>query len=105
MKATKKIRGKYAKIRRKKVKSQKIIESSIVNVDKENKILNDLDTVEQVRKASDKKRTKILADQILKKYKNMKKPKKTYLVDDLLEEESVRGESILEATNKVLDFK
>lgn len=58
-----------------------------------------------MRKASDKKRTKILADQILKKYKNMKKPKKTYLVDDLPEEESVRGESILEATNKVLDFK
>lgn len=58
-----------------------------------------------MRKASDKKRTKILADQILKKYKNTKKPKKTYLVDDLLEEESVRGESILEATNKVLDFK
>ena len=58
-----------------------------------------------MRNASDKKRTKILADQIWKKYKNMKKPKKTDLVDDLPEEESVRGESILEAANKVLDFK
>lgn len=41
---------------------------------------------------------------ILKKYKNLNKPKKTYLVDSL-PEELVRGESILEAANKVLDFK
>ena len=54
------------------------------------------------------------AKKILQKYKSMKRPKKTYLVneEDLetidyneSQEDLFRGESIVEAENKVLDFK
>ena len=54
------------------------------------------------------------AKRISQKYKNLKKPKKTYLVneedletiryDDEPQEDLFKGESILEAANKVLDF-
>ena len=49
----------------------------------------------------------------MQKYKNLKKPKKTFLVNeedletiayDEPEEKLFRGESIIEAANKVLDF-
>ena len=72
-----------------------------------------IDTIEEIKTASDKKRTKIAADKILKKYKNMKRPKKTYLVNeedietiDYIEpqEDLFAGESIVNAANKVLDF-
>ena len=76
-KAAKRIKDKYAKIRQNKAKSKKIVESN-----KRNKILKEIDTVEEIRTASDKKRTRITADKILKKYKNMKRPKKTYLVNE-----------------------
>ena len=76
-KAAKRIKDKYAKIRQNKAKSKKIVESK-----KRNKILKEIDTVEEIRTASDKKRTRITADKILKKYKNMKRPKKTYLVNE-----------------------
>ena len=81
---------------------------------KRNKIIKDIDTIEEIRTASDKKRTKITADKILKKYKNMKRPKKTYLVNeedietiDYTEpkEDLFAGESIVDAANKVLNFK
>ena len=62
-----------------------------------------------------KKSTKIAAKNISQKYKNLKKPKKTFLVneedlekiayDEPEEEDLFRGESILEAANKVLDFE
>ena len=60
-----------------------------------------------------KKGKEIAAKNVLKKYKNMKKPKKTYLVkwprDHWLQRTSRRpffaGESILNAANKVLNFK
>ena len=58
-----------------------------------------------------KKSTKIAAKKISQKYKNFKKPKKTFLVneedletivyDEPEEEDLFRGESILEAANKV----
>ena len=60
-----------------------------------------------------KKGKQIAAKNILKKYKNLKKPKKTYLVneEDLEtinynepQEDLFAGESILAAANKVLDF-
>ena len=70
-KAANRIKDKYARIRQKKAKSKKIVESN-----KRNKILKDIDTIEEIKTASDKKRTKIAADKILKKYKNMKRPKK-----------------------------
>ena len=60
------------------------------------------------------KKKKIAANKILKKYKNMKKPKKTYLVNekdletiDYSEPEDLfqrERESILNVANKVLDF-
>ena len=55
-----------------------------------------------------------MADKILKKYRNMKRPKKTYLVskEDIKtidynepQEDLFTGESILNAANKVLDFE
>ena len=60
-----------------------------------------------------KKGKQIAAKNILKKYKNLKKPKKTYLVNeedletinyDEPQEDLFAGESILAAANKVLDF-
>ena len=77
-------------------------------------ILKDIDTIEEIRTASDKKRTKITADKILNKYKKMKRPKKTYIVyeEDIKtiyhtepKEDLFAGESIVNAANKVLNFK
>ena len=60
-----------------------------------------------------KKGKQIAAKNILKKYKNLKKPRKTYLVyeEDLEtinydepQEDLFEGESTLAAANKVLDF-
>ena len=76
-KAAKRIKDKYARTRQNKAKSKKIVKSN-----KRNKILKEIDTIEEIRTASDKNRTRITADKILKKYKNMKRPKKTYLVNE-----------------------
>ena len=69
--------------------------------------MKDIDTIEEIKTVSDKKRTKITADKILKKHKNMKRPKKTYLVN----EEDIETidyieprEDLVNAANKVLDF-
>ena len=60
-----------------------------------------------------KKSAKIAAKKIQQKYKNFKKPKKTFLVNEENletiaynepEEDLFRGESILEAANKILNF-
>ena len=108
-KAAKRMKDKYAKIRQNKAKSKKIVESN-----KRNKILKEIDTIKKIRTASDKKRTRITADKKLKKYKNMKRLKKTYLVNeediktiDYTEpqEDLFAGESIVNAAKKVLDFK
>ena len=89
--------------------SKKIVESN-----KKNKILKEIETVEKVKSASEKKRDQILAKKILKKYRNLKKPKKTYLVEEKdietidyteLQEDIFAGESILNAANKVLNLK
>ena len=58
-KAAKKIKDKYDKLRRNKIKSKKIVESN-----KKNKILKDIDTIEEVKTASDKKRTRVTAQKI-----------------------------------------
>ena len=95
-------------MRRNKIKSQKIVESN-----QKNKILKEIDTVDEIKTASDKKRTRITAQKILKKYKNMKRPKKTYLVNeediDTIDynepqEDLFAGESIINTANKVIDF-
>ena len=61
-----------------------------------------------------KKGKQIAAKNILKKYKNLKKPKKTYLVNEEdietidynePQEDLFAGESIINAANKVLDFE
>ena len=110
LKAAKKIKKKYNKIRRKKIKSQKIVASN-----KKNKILKEIDAVDKIKTACDKKRTRITAQKILKKYKNMKRPKRTYLVNkediDTIDyseppqEDLFAGESIINAANKLIDFK
>ena len=108
-KAAKKIKEKYDQIRRNKIKSQKIVDSN-----KKNKILKEMDTVDGTKTASDKKRTRITVQKILKKYKNMKKPKRTYLVNEEdidtieygeLQEDLFAGESIINAANKIIDFE
>ena len=77
-------------------------------------ILKEMDTVDEIKTASNKKRTRITAQKILKNYKNMKKPKRTYLVNeediDTIDynepqEDLFEGESILNAANKVIDFE
>ena len=105
-KAAKRIKDKYAKIRQNKAKSKKIVQ-----LNKRNKILKEIDTIGEIRTASDKKRIRITAVKILKKYKNMKKPKKTYLLNekdietiDYIEPQVdlFTGESIVNATYKIL---
>ena len=49
---------------------------------KKNKILKEIDAVHEIKTASDKKRTRITAQKILKKYKNMKRSKRIYLVNE-----------------------
>ena len=51
-------------MRRNKIKSKKIVECN-----KKNKILKEIDTVDEIKTASDKKRTRITAQKLLKKYK------------------------------------
>ena len=109
LRASKKIKEKYKNLRKNKILSKKIVESN-----KKNKILKEIETVEKVKSASEKKRDQILAKKILKKYRNLKKPKKTYLVEEKdietidytePQEDIFAGESILNAANKVLNFK
>ena len=69
--------------------------------------------IDEVKTASDKKRTRVTAQKILKKYKNMKRSEKTYLVNEEdietidysePQEDLFAGESILNAANKLLNF-
>ena len=109
LRASKKIKEKYKSLWKNKILSKKIAESN-----KKNKIFKEIETVEKVKSASEKKRDQILAKKILKKYRNLEKPKKTYLVEekdietiDYIEpqEDIFAGESILNAANKVLNLK
>ena len=108
-KAAKKIIKKYDKIRREK-KFKKIVDT----MEKKRKT-EKIDVVDELKDASlKKKKAKITTKKIVKKYKSMKRPKKTYLVDkkDLEtidyhepQEDIFEGESILIAVNKVFDFE
>ena len=75
--------------------------------------MNATSTAENVKNSSDKKRKSITAQKIVKKYKNPKKPKRTYLVDEkdktsdynsTDEEDLYAGEGIVNAANKVFDY-
>ena len=73
-----------------------------------------INIIEDIKNSATKKSARITAKKILQKYKSMKRPKKTYLANeedlDSIEynepqEDLFRGESIVEAANKVLDFE
>ena len=73
-----------------------------------------INIIEDIKNSATKKSARITAKKILQKYKSMKRPKKTYLLneEDLHsieynepQEDLFRGESIVEAANKVLDFE
>ena len=71
LKASKKIKEKYKKTRQNKVKSKKILESNKIN-----KILKDIDMIQEIKDISNKKRKQAAARTIIKKYKTIKKSKK-----------------------------
>lgn len=75
IKTANKIKDKYLKIRCEKSKK-------LTDQHKKSELTNVTDTIENVNKSSDKKEKKVAAEKILKKYKNLKKSKKTYLVSE-----------------------
>ena len=73
-----------------------------------------IDAVDKLKDASLKKNATITTKKIVRKYKSMKRPKKTCLVDEKdletidyneLQEDVFKGESIINAVNKVVDFE
>ena len=107
-KAAKKMIKKYDKIRREKTFRK------IVDANERKKKTKKINIIEDIKNSAAKKSTKITAKKILQKYKSIKRPKKTYLVneEDLEtldynepQKDLFRGESIVEAANKVLDFE
>ena len=106
--AAKKIIKKYDKIRWEKTFRK------IVDANEKKKKTENINIIEDIKNSAAKKSTWITAKKILLKYKSMKRPKKTYLVNeedlDTIEynepqEDLFREESIAEAANKVLDFE
>ena len=87
----------------------------IVEANEKRKNTEKIDTINEIKISAAKKGASITAKKIVEKYKSMKRLKKIYLVneEDLetidyneeLQEDLFRGESIVEAANKVLDFK
>lgn len=75
IKTANKIKDKYLKIRCEKSKK-------LTDQHKKSELTNVTDAIENVNKSSDKKEKKVAAEKILKKYKNLKKSKKTYLVSE-----------------------
>ena len=77
---------------------------------KKEKKTEKIDVINEIRNSSAKKNAQIRAKKIAQKYKQMKKPKKTYLVSDIEsniendDDPQISGQSIVEAANKVLDF-
>ena len=75
---------------------------------------NKIDAVDELKNASLKKNAAITTKEIVKNYKFMKIPKKTYLVDEKYletidynepQEDLLKGESIINAVNKVFGFE
>ena len=75
IKTANKIKDKYLKIRCEKSKK-------LTDQHKKSELTNVTDAIENVSKSSDEKEKKVAAEKILKKYKNLKKSKKTYLVSE-----------------------
>ena len=106
IKTANKIKDKYLKIRREKNKK-------LTDQHKIDKLIKVIDAITDVNKSSEKKQNKIAAEKILKKYKSLKKPKKTYLVSEKdietihylsSDEDIYAGESIVNTANKVFNF-
>ena len=106
--AAKKIIKTFDKIRQEKTLKK------IVDANEKRKKNKNIEIVEDIKNFAAKKSTRIAAKKILQKYKSMKRTKKTYFVneEDLEttdynkpQEDLFWGESIVEAANKVLDFK
>ena len=106
--AAKQIIKKYDKIRREKTFKK------IVDANEKRKKNKNIEIVEDIKNFAAKKSARITAKKILQKYKSMKRPKKTYLVNeediDTIDynepqQDLFRGESITGAANKALDFE
>ena len=75
---------------------------------------SNINILEEIKNTNDNKNAKITARKILKKYKNMKIPKKTYLIDEQdvetidyneLQKDLFESESIVKVANKVPDYE
>ena len=86
--------------------ANKVLDFNVLKKDQEKKL--------KEFKEKEKKNTLMTAKKISQKYENLKKTKKTYLVngedletiqyDNDPQEDLFKGESVIEAANKVLDF-
>ena len=83
-------------------------------MDANEKKKKNIEIVKDISNFASKKSARITANKILQKYKSMKRPKKTYFVNeediDTIDynepqEDFFQGESIIEAANKGLHFE
>ena len=83
-------------------------------MDANEKKKKNIEIVKDISNFASKKSARITANKILQKYKSMKRPKKTYFVNeediDTIDynepqEDLFQGESIIEAANKGLHFE
>ena len=83
-------------------------------MDANEKRKKNIEIVKDIKNFASKKSARITANKILQKYKSMKRPKKTYFVNeediDTIDynepqEDLFQGESIIEAANKGLHFE
>ena len=83
-------------------------------MDANEKKKKNIEIVKDISNFASKKSARITANKILQKYKSMKRPKKTYFVNeediDTIDynepqEDLFQGESIIEAPNKELHFE
>ena len=83
-------------------------------MDANEKRKKNIEIVKDIKNFASKKSARITANKILQKYKSMKRPKKTYFVNEedidtidynKPQEDLFQGESIIEAANKGLHFE
>ena len=83
-------------------------------MDANEKRKKNVEIVKDMKNFASKKSARITANKILQKYKSMKRPKKTYFINeediDTIDynepqEDLFQGESIIEAANKGLHFE
>ena len=74
LQASKKIKEKHKNLRKNKIMSKKIVESN-----KRNKILKEIDTIEKVKTASEKKKNRGFSKKKIKKIQELKKKLKKHI--------------------------